>query len=56
MTFFLFHPYTRGLFGCFSTAGLARMTPARLSFNNLNCVVTKDEVELFVKKHGDPEY
>jgi len=51
MTSFIFCPYTRGLFSLFSAAWLARMPATRLSFNDFDCVVTKDEVKLFMKRN-----
>jgi len=52
MTSFLFHPYTRDLFGGFSTARFTGMTTTRLSLNNFNSIISKYEVELSVKRHG----
>jgi hypothetical protein len=50
-TTLVLHPYTRDSFSSFSTAGLARMPAASLPLENLNGVVTKNEIEFYVQRH-----
>jgi hypothetical protein len=48
-----FRPSTRVIFGCLSAARFAGMTTTRLPFNDFNGIIAKDEVELFMERHGD---